>query len=75
MPWDKWQKDGVLKTRPGKSISHEFVAHHLHELFGKLNIVAFGYDRWLFKARCGHGSSRRVAAYQDNFLEADCTSF
>ena len=45
-PWDMWAKQGYLQTTPGRSVSYEYVAHHLRALFEQHLIVKIGFDRW-----------------------------
>jgi phage terminase large subunit-like protein len=49
VPYDLWYRDGYLQATPGKTVSYEFVAHHLRELFQQLNIEKIGFDRWNMK--------------------------
>jgi phage terminase large subunit-like protein len=49
VPYDLWHRDGHLQVTPGKTVSYEFVAHHLRELFQQLNIEKIGFDRWNMK--------------------------
>jgi phage terminase large subunit-like protein len=46
IPYDLWRAQGYLKTTPGKTVSYEFVANHLRELFRRYNIQKIGFDRW-----------------------------
>jgi len=45
-PWDLWNQQGFLDTTPGRTISYEYVAHHLRELFGRYRIQKIAFDRW-----------------------------
>jgi len=47
-PWDLWHSQGFLDTTPGRTISYEYVAHHLRELFGHYRIQKIAFDRWHF---------------------------
>jgi phage terminase large subunit-like protein len=49
VPYDLWKARGYLQTTPGKTVSYEFVAHHLRELFNRYNIAKIGFDRWNFR--------------------------
>jgi phage terminase large subunit-like protein len=49
VPYDLWYSQGHLQATPGKTVSYEFVAHHLRELFQQLNIEKIGFDRWNMK--------------------------
>jgi phage terminase large subunit-like protein len=45
-PWDMWADQGYLQTTPGRSISYEYVAHYLREVFERYNVQKLGFDRW-----------------------------
>jgi phage terminase large subunit-like protein len=45
-PYDVWWRDGYLKTTVGETVSYEFVAQHVRELFDRYNIKKLGFDRW-----------------------------
>jgi phage terminase large subunit-like protein len=49
VPYDLWHKQGFLQTTPGKTISYEFVANHLRQLFNRYTIEKLAFDRWNFK--------------------------
>jgi phage terminase large subunit-like protein len=38
VPYDMWHGQGYLQATPGKTVSCEFVAHHLRQLFRRYNI-------------------------------------
>src|SRR5215472_1441237 len=46
LPYDLWHAQGYLQTTPGRTVSYEFVAVHLAELFRRYDIVKIGFDRW-----------------------------
>jgi phage terminase large subunit-like protein len=46
VPYDVWKTKGYLKTTPGSSISYEYVAHVLKELFDAYDIRKLAFDRW-----------------------------
>lgn len=46
VPYDIWHKDGFLETTPGPTVDYEFVASHLFDLFGKMDIRKIAFDRW-----------------------------
>lgn len=48
VPYDMWERQGFLKTTPGKAISYDFVATYLRELTGKTRIERIAFDRWHF---------------------------
>jgi phage terminase large subunit-like protein len=49
VPYDLWHKQGFLQTTPGKTISYEFVANHLRQLFNRYTIEKLAFDKWNFK--------------------------
>jgi phage terminase large subunit-like protein len=46
VPYDVWHDQGFLETTPGRSISYEYVAHYLRDVFDRYDIVKLGFDRW-----------------------------
>ena len=49
VPYDMWARQGYLQTTPGRSISYEFVASYLRDIFQRYNIRKLAFDRWNFK--------------------------
>jgi phage terminase large subunit-like protein len=49
VPYDLWHSRGHLQTTPGRTVSYEYVAHHLRGLFQRYNIQKIGFDRWNMK--------------------------
>jgi phage terminase large subunit-like protein len=49
VPYDLWYRDGYLQATPGKTVSYEYVAHHLRELFQRLDVQKLAFDRWNMK--------------------------
>jgi len=49
VPYDLWHSQGHLQATPGKTVSYEFVAHHLRQLFQRYNIQKLAFDRWNFR--------------------------
>ncbi len=49
VPWDIWEKEGLLHTTPGKAIEYEYVAEFLRGFFDRCNVQALGFDRHLMK--------------------------
>ena len=47
-PYDQWAKDGYLQTTEGATISYEFVAQFLFEMFQRYDIRKVAFDRWGF---------------------------
>jgi phage terminase large subunit-like protein len=58
VPYDLWERQGLLQTTPGKAIEYEYVAEYLRGFFDRNNVQALGFDRalmnflkpWLVKA-------------------------
>ena len=46
VPYDLWEEKGFLKTTPGTSVTYEYVAKHLYQLFMQYNIKKIAFDRW-----------------------------
>jgi phage terminase large subunit-like protein len=49
VPYDMWARQGYLETTPGRSISYEFVAFYLRDIFRRYDIRKLAFDRWNFK--------------------------
>jgi phage terminase large subunit-like protein len=49
VPYDLWRSQGFLQTTPGRTVSYEFVAHHLWLAFQRYDIKKLAFDRWNFK--------------------------
>jgi phage terminase large subunit-like protein len=49
VPYDMWARQGYLQTTPGRSISYEFVASYLRDVFRRYDIRKLGFDRWNFR--------------------------
>jgi phage terminase large subunit-like protein len=49
VPYDMWARQGYLQTTPGRSISYEFVASYLRDVFHRYDVRKLGFDRWNFK--------------------------
>ena len=48
-PYDLWHARGLLQLSPGKTVSYEFVAHELRQLFKRYTIQKLAFDRWNFR--------------------------
>jgi phage terminase large subunit-like protein len=46
VPYDIWRDQGYLEATPGPTVDYEFVAYHLHELFGRMDIRKIAFDRY-----------------------------
>jgi phage terminase large subunit-like protein len=49
VPYDRWAKEGHLLTTPGSSVSYEYVATYLRDVFASYNIQKLAFDRWNMK--------------------------
>jgi phage terminase large subunit-like protein len=49
VPYDLWHAEGFLQASPGRTVSYEYVAHHLREVFHRYSIQKLAFDRWNFK--------------------------
>ncbi|HVI12932.1 MAG TPA: terminase TerL endonuclease subunit [Pseudolabrys sp.] len=46
VPYDTWAAKGFLQTTPGASISYEYVARHLKQVFDRHRVAKIAFDRW-----------------------------
>ena len=46
VPYDLWHAQGYLQAKPGKTVSYEFVANHLRQVFRRYNVQKLALDRW-----------------------------
>src|SRR5215831_7527563 len=44
--YDLWASRGYLQTTPGSTVSYDFVAHHLKEVFDQHRVGKIAFDRW-----------------------------
>jgi phage terminase large subunit-like protein len=44
--WQKWVRDGALRTTPGDFVDQSFVQQAILDAFAQFDILAFGYDPW-----------------------------
>lgn len=49
VPYDVWEKEGFLRTTPGKAIQYEHIAVRLREIFDEFDVQKFGFDRYLME--------------------------
>ena len=49
VPYDLWRDQGLLEVTPGRTVSYEFVANHMRQLFGRYSIRKIGFDMWNFR--------------------------
>jgi phage terminase large subunit-like protein len=45
-PYDLWAEQGFLETTPGASVSYEYVAERLKEIFEDYHVTKVAFDRW-----------------------------
>jgi hypothetical protein len=45
-PYDLWAEQGYLETTPGASISYEFIAERLKDVFEDYHVTKIAFDRW-----------------------------
>lgn len=58
VPYDRWEKEGYLRTTPGRSIEYEYIAYELRRVFDEYDVQQLNFDRalmrhlrpWLIKA-------------------------
>lgn len=48
VPYDLWQRQGLLLTVPGKAIEYEHIAKFLRVFFNENDVQNVGFDRYLF---------------------------
>jgi phage terminase large subunit-like protein len=46
--YDLWYQQGYLEVTPGASVSYEFLAERLREIFDDYEVLTVGYDPWGF---------------------------
>jgi phage terminase large subunit-like protein len=46
VPYDVWQREGLLKTTPGNVTDYEFIREEIRQLAAKYEIREIAYDRW-----------------------------
>ena len=49
IPYDLWHGQGHLHLSPGKTVSYEFVANYLRQVFRRYNVKKLAFDRWNFR--------------------------
>lgn len=48
VPYDVWERQGLLQTTPGKAIEYEYIAEFMRGLFDAHDVVKIAFDRALF---------------------------
>jgi phage terminase large subunit-like protein len=48
VPYDLWGRAGYIELVPGRSISYEYVAGRLRELFAEYDVRCVAFDKWGF---------------------------
>lgn len=49
VPYDMWEKQGLLTSVPGSSVDYEYVAEWLMGVFARYDVRKIAFDRWNFK--------------------------
>jgi len=49
IPYALWARQGFLRTCPGNSVSYEYIAQYMREVFASHMMVKIGFDRWNMK--------------------------
>lgn len=49
VPYDRWKKEGFLRTTPGRSIEYEYIAKQLRFVFDEYDVVQLNFDRALMR--------------------------
>lgn len=49
VPYDVWEKQGLLKTTPGRAIEYEYVAKELKKIFDEYDVQQINFDRYNMK--------------------------
>jgi phage terminase large subunit-like protein len=47
-PYDLWAEQGYLETTPGASISYEFIAERLKDVFEDNHVTKIAFGRWSY---------------------------
>jgi phage terminase large subunit-like protein len=76
VPYDVWQKNGMLETTPGRAIEYSYVARRLFEMFATMDVQAVGFDRynmrhlqpWLRTAGFGEAALERFVEVGQGFI-------
>lgn len=45
-PYDRWEREGLLFTTPGTSVSYAFVAKQIAQIVDGMDLKKIGFDRW-----------------------------
>jgi phage terminase large subunit-like protein len=46
IPYDQWRDEGYLEVTPGSTVSYEYVAHYLRDVFERHHVRKIAFDRW-----------------------------
>jgi phage terminase large subunit-like protein len=46
IPYDQWRDEGYLEVTPGSTVSYEYVAHRLRDVFERHHVRKIAFDRW-----------------------------
>jgi phage terminase large subunit-like protein len=47
-PYDLWAEAGFIEATPGKTISYDFLAERVKEIFEEYHVEKFSFDAWHF---------------------------
>lgn len=47
--YDRWAREGLLLTTPGRTISYDFVARFMRDIFDRCDVRAIAFDRYNMK--------------------------
>ena len=76
VPYDVWEREGLLQTTPGHAIEYEYVAEFMRGVFDAHDIVKIAFDRalfnhlkpWLVKAGFGDDELEKFEPYGQGTL-------
>lgn len=71
VPYDLWEKQGLLNTTPGRAIEYEYIAEFLRGVFDRCDVQAMAFDRynmvhlrpWLVKAGFSEAELEKFVAF------------
>jgi phage terminase large subunit-like protein len=46
VPYDQWADEGYLEVTPGSTVSYQFVARYLRDVFDRHHVRKIAFDRW-----------------------------
>lgn len=74
--YEKWEKDGLLFTTPGRTVQYEHVAEFLRGVFDRCTVEKLGFDKqymnhlqpWLVKAGFTEKELEKFVEFRQGFL-------